>query len=559
MRAALKIVLVVAACAATLVYVPAALGQELHSEATGVGCSEVSLSGHVASGGCVLHASGEVMLQGHVFGIESTASDCVMEVGGRVGGDGKGWLTSIVHSSHAGLTDCTRTACKEAGGGTIAWPITISEPTAGNHQLSLQFCVLNGTTQQTCTVALPIAEGANHDYEIGPFHVSASAGTNVTGCEWEGQLHLEGTSLELGPPPPPGGVFREATGTGCSEVSLSGHVASGGCVLHASGEVLLQGHVFGIETTASDCVMEVGGRVDGDGKGWLTSITHSDHPGLNDCTRTACKEAGGGTIAWPIAISESSPGVHQIALTFCVTPDGGGSNQTCTVALPISEGVDHDYEIGPFHIRASAQTNAPGCEWEGQLHLEGTSLELGPPLPPGPVFSEATGVGCSEVSLSGHVASGGCVLHASGEVMLQGHVFGIESTASDCVMEVGGRVGGDGKGWLTSIVHSSHAGLTDCTRTACKEAGGGTIAWPITISEPTAGNHQLSLQFCVLNGTTQQTCTVALPIAEGANHDYEIGPFHVSASAGTNVTGCEWEGQLHLEGTSLELGEFPPA
>jgi hypothetical protein len=156
------------------------------------------------------------------------------------------------------------------------------------------------------------------------------------------------------------------------------------------------------------------------------------------------------------------------------------------------------------------------------------------------VTTEPGGVACPALTAT----AGGCVLHASGEVLLQGHVFGIESTASDCNLELTGRVDSTGAGKVDKAVFSHHAGLTDCTRTPC------LLPWTATLTG-SKGAFVVTSTFCVLNGTTQQTCTVALPVNE-SGHTYGSS-FHVTATANTNAPNCEVEGQLNLEGTALEL------
>jgi hypothetical protein len=159
----------------------------------------------------------------------------------------------------------------------------------------------------------------------------------------------------------------EPSGALCPALTATG----GGCVLHAWGEVQLQGHVFGVESVASDCNVEFTGRVDSTGTGKVDKAVLTHHLNQTDCTRTPCN------LPWNTKVTAVSPGDDTkgftLATTFCVSTSGG-TIQTCTVALPITES-GHTYS-GIFHVSASDQTNAPGCEVEGQLMLEGTALEL---------------------------------------------------------------------------------------------------------------------------------------------------------------------------------------
>jgi hypothetical protein len=160
-------------------------------------------------------------------------------------------------------------------------------------------------------------------------------------------------------------VTTEPGGSACPPLTGS----FGGCTLHVGGEMLLQGHVFGIESTASDCNLELTGRIDSSGQGKFDKMVFTDHAGLNDCTRTPCPLL---PIAFAIAVTH--PGLAILILTWCFVNDSGSNQQTCTTSLPLT-GSGHSYG-GGFHVTASANTNAPGCEVEGQLNLESTSIEL---------------------------------------------------------------------------------------------------------------------------------------------------------------------------------------
>jgi hypothetical protein len=156
------------------------------------------------------------------------------------------------------------------------------------------------------------------------------------------------------------------------------------------------------------------------------------------------------------------------------------------------------------------------------------------------VTSEPSGTQCPALTTSG----GGCVVHGTGEVLLQGHVFGVESTAVDCVIEFYMNVNSSGVIKIPSVSLTHHTSLTDCTRTPCNLSWDGTLTGSF-------GAFSLNFTLCVLNGTTQQTCTVSIPITQ-SGHTYGSS-FHVTATANTNAPGCEFEGQIAFEGTSVEL------
>lgn len=171
-------------------------------------------------------------------------------------------------------------------------------------------------------------------------------------------------------------VNSEATGLGCGTVTVSGHTVSGGCALHANGEVLLRGHVFGIEATTSDCQIEFTGRVGTNGEGRVSGANMSNHAGSNACVRKPCVEAGGAMALWPAHARETGPGTEVLNSEFCITALDGSNTQRCLVNIPISEGADHDYESLIPDVRGTNHLNAPNCEIDGQIHIEGTPVEI---------------------------------------------------------------------------------------------------------------------------------------------------------------------------------------
>jgi hypothetical protein len=156
-------------------------------------------------------------------------------------------------------------------------------------------------------------------------------------------------------------VTDEKTGTLCPALG-----SVGGCAFHAYGEYLNQGHVFGIESTATDCNIEMTGRFDAGGNGKVDSVALTDHAPADDCRYTPCN------LPWTITIGGST-GAYTLTVPVCWT-DTGGTDHTCVVTLPVSES-GHSYSSS-FHVRASSSIQAPGCELEGQLSFEGTALEL---------------------------------------------------------------------------------------------------------------------------------------------------------------------------------------
>jgi hypothetical protein len=153
-------------------------------------------------------------------------------------------------------------------------------------------------------------------------------------------------------------VNDESTSTACPALSGSG----GGCSLHVNGEVQLQDHVFGVETTSSDCVVELNGRIGGNGTGKVDTVTFSDHGVANDCQRSSCD------VPWDVTLT-SSGGVPYMTSGFCASD--GANKQSCKVTLAVQES-GHTY-TSVFHV---GSINVEGCEAEGQFAVEGGTIEL---------------------------------------------------------------------------------------------------------------------------------------------------------------------------------------
>jgi hypothetical protein len=157
-------------------------------------------------------------------------------------------------------------------------------------------------------------------------------------------------------------VRAEATNTKCP-------TAPSGCPIAATGEIQLQGHVFGIESVASDCIVTFEGIVAGDGEGKVTKATLTDHPTTDSCQRTPCGyNAKDNTITpWPAHVNETDGFGSMLDSEFCIV-NGSGQIQRCFVKLPITENPIHVYS-SVFHTSGTNHLNAPGCEIEGQLTL----------------------------------------------------------------------------------------------------------------------------------------------------------------------------------------------
>lgn len=174
-------------------------------------------------------------------------------------------------------------------------------------------------------------------------------------------------------------VTDEATGDPCDPVTIENpgpppHTVHGGCEILAEGEVELEGHLFGIEQIASDCIVEFEAHIDNAGEGWVDEAEFHDHPDPA-CERVPCEAEPNIMEAWPIHGEENAPGNEVLHAEFCVVNVSNGDIQRCGVTLPIN-GEGHDYELAAddqgneFHIGGENHENATNCEVEGQIHIE---------------------------------------------------------------------------------------------------------------------------------------------------------------------------------------------
>jgi hypothetical protein len=183
------------------------------------------------------------------------------------------------------------------------------------------------------------------------------------------------------------------------------------------------------------------------------------------------------------------------------------------------------------------------------------------------VKNESTGVACTTATKT---SGGGCTIHATGEVELWGDIFGSSVLASGCITEFTGRVGGNGIGFVDTVVLSDHAGVNDCTRTACQ------LPWNWALRERIGGHEVYELTMCFSGPFGDEVCGVELPIFKTGVHDYEAahettgGDFsttsedHITTATAAeidggistdilNVTECRVIGKLHLEGKPIEI------
>jgi len=166
-------------------------------------------------------------------------------------------------------------------------------------------------------------------------------------------------------------VTDEATGQHCGSVSVSAHAVSGGCKSHFTGEVEYWMHVFGVETLVTRCQKEI--TLYWNEERLITgySVVLFNEPFGDPCTRRSCREAGGGEQPWPGDSSEAGGG-ESIRLTSCIEPLGGGTDQVCTVDLPLVDTSDHSFQIGDGTEVPGVGTAGFRCEEVAELHVEAT-------------------------------------------------------------------------------------------------------------------------------------------------------------------------------------------
>jgi hypothetical protein len=126
---------------------------------------------------------------------------------------------------------------------------------------------------------------------------------------------------------------------------------TGGCVIHGAGEILLIGHVFGIEATASDCNVDFEARIDEDGEGYIYSAGYSGDA-THNCTRTPCR------LPWRMHVEELGGGLIRLRVEWCARPTSGGDN-VCLHDVPILDDNDHNIhfifdDLGGIHHVGSA-------------------------------------------------------------------------------------------------------------------------------------------------------------------------------------------------------------
>jgi hypothetical protein len=157
----------------------------------------------------------------------------------------------------------------------------------------------------------------------------------------------------------------------CAAVSLSTTDVNGGCLIHTTsvGNVELRKHVFGIEAHITTCATEFHGRISEDASGYLLEQALSG----GGCVRQACKPSSEAT-PWAFAASEGSTveGTEYMTTSFCVEPNGGGTDETCEIDIPFQQGAPPNRTIELGHASELSSHGITGfrCELVGHWASE---------------------------------------------------------------------------------------------------------------------------------------------------------------------------------------------
>jgi hypothetical protein len=151
---------------------------EVSNEATAEHCSAVTLMpNHTVEGGChvdfVSPPGTDIPLHAYIPA-KTTISNCEVELEGRVGENGEGYVTEAhLEPPHGGPVPCTRVACDEADDHSmIPWPFYIREHGPAGEEVEMTFCIRDlkageGEPGVECELHLEFTGRGAHRYEIG--------------------------------------------------------------------------------------------------------------------------------------------------------------------------------------------------------------------------------------------------------------------------------------------------------------------------------------------------------------------------------------------------------
>ena len=162
--------------------------------------------------------------------------------------------------------------------------------------------------------------------------------------------------------------------------------------------------------------------------------------------------------------------------------------------------------------------------------------------------------------------AGGCVLHKGGNnIVISGHLFGIESVDGTCSVEFDLRTDGSGRGYVPHQEFTQGATGT-CPRKPCDQA---SFAAPQSEGRPWRGyafesqtgapEERITVLFCIedrdADGGNRRHCNITVPFTETTNRRYTFTANDVS---GSGTPRCEVTGTFTTEATQLISGEGQP-
>jgi hypothetical protein len=180
---------------------------------------------------------------------------------------------------------------------------------------------------------------------------------------------------------------HEEGGAHCGNVTVTDHVVSGGCTVHATTEddstANLYVHGMGGETEFSACENEFKAHINEDGLGFITDQVLVSQPmNPTPCGLEACDEAAPSheQEEWPLLVWEGGPNIEDLATTFCtrsVLDDEGTGQAYCSVAVEMNQNAspDHSQEFtadehscvdSPVELSGHWETDAT----EGEIIVE---------------------------------------------------------------------------------------------------------------------------------------------------------------------------------------------
>jgi hypothetical protein len=172
-------------------------------------------------------------------------------------------------------------------------------------------------------------------------------------------------------------VTNEKNGVHCPAVNPN-HAMASGCLVHltSDGELEVRKHVFGIESHIAKCEVEMWHRVNENSEGFFFHQKFIDHP-AGDCNRQPCDGGAAPPNEWPMHGDEKSEapppleGDGKVETVLCIEPDGGGTDETCEIELPLAEtATKHRYKIGAMVEMSGHGVSGFRCEVVGRFTTE---------------------------------------------------------------------------------------------------------------------------------------------------------------------------------------------